>query len=64
MEEKNALIIFFNDVSDKIYHERILMINAYKEEMLSSISHNLKTPLNAIMLYVEILHLNLCKLLI
>lgn len=48
-----ALIVLFYDVSENVRQSRKIKVAEYKEKILCSVSHNLKTPLNAILLYNE-----------
>jgi len=46
-------MIVFSDISEKIRRDRINKLNNYKDEMLSLMSHYIKTPLNAMNLYCQ-----------
>ena len=48
----DVLMIFIKDISEKVKKDDIKLVNTYKEEILSTISHNLKTPLNSMVLYL------------
>ena len=45
-------MVIMNNISDKIMQDRFNKIQTYKDKILNSISHNLKTPLNAINLFL------------
>ena len=40
-----------NNISNTVLKSRIEKINFYKNEVLAAMSHNLKTPLNGMMLF-------------
>ena len=42
-----------SDIGNEVYFERMNNINKYKNDMFLSVSHNLKTPINAIKLITE-----------
>lgn len=51
------ILIFFEDITQEVYIKRLEEINNYKVKMLSSISHELKTPLNCSMgMLDDVLH--------
>ncbi|EGR27690.1 response regulator receiver domain protein, partial [Ichthyophthirius multifiliis] len=52
-ENEEAVMVLISDISQKVYIERINQIQEYKNQMLSSITHNLKTPLNGIMVMLQ-----------
>ncbi|KAL4445517.1 hypothetical protein ABPG74_004591 [Tetrahymena malaccensis] len=52
-EDEVAVMVLLSDISQKVVNERMRQVNNYKNEMLSSITHNLKTPLNAVMIMIE-----------
>lgn len=58
-EQEASLIVLFYDVSEYVMSNRKLKLQEYTDKILCSISHNLKTPLNAIILYNQNLLLNL-----
>jgi hypothetical protein len=41
-----TILIFIEDITHEIYMKKLEDLNVYKMKMLSSISHELKTPLN------------------
>ena len=49
--ERAYIILIFNDISDKVLNERLAILNKHKDHLLASVSHELKTPLNAIFGY-------------
>lgn len=50
--EKGVLLIF-NDVSLKIINEKLRELERFKDKMLSTVTHDLKTPLNSIIMIME-----------
>lgn len=48
-----ALMIWLEDISKKVYEDRMEKLNQCRHSFLSNLSHNLNTPLNGIMLLVE-----------
>ncbi|KAL4436251.1 hypothetical protein ABPG74_015842 [Tetrahymena malaccensis] len=53
-EDQNAsLMIYFNDISFQVMNQRLQSAQKYKDLMLASISHDLRTPLNFIKLMIE-----------
>ncbi|KAL4487077.1 hypothetical protein ABPG72_001529 [Tetrahymena utriculariae] len=53
-EDQNAsLMIYFNDISFQVMNQRLQSTQKYKDLMLASISHDLRTPLNFIKLMIE-----------
>ena len=60
---EKILLIILNDISSKI--QFLKELNEYKDLLLASVSHDLRTPLNCIMGILEILNeeINDCKLL-
>ena len=49
--EQASIILVFNDISDKVIKERLAILNKHKDHLLAAVSHELKTPLNAIFGY-------------
>ena len=49
--ETTSIILIFNDISDKVVKERLAALNKHKDHLLATVSHELKTPLNAIFGY-------------
>lgn len=59
-DEITSIILIFNDISDKVVKERLSALNKHKDHLLATVSHELKTPLNAIFGYTtELLSKNL-----
>jgi K+-sensing histidine kinase KdpD len=48
-----VVVVFFEDITHEAYLQRLEELNLYKMKMLSSISHELKTPLNCSMGMLE-----------
>jgi len=48
-----VIVMFFEDITHEAYLQRLEELNLYKMKMLSSISHELKTPLNCSMGMLE-----------
>jgi len=51
--ETTSMILIFNDISDKVMKERLAVLNMHKDHLLATVSHELKTPLNAIFGYTS-----------
>ncbi|KAL4491950.1 hypothetical protein ABPG72_008371 [Tetrahymena utriculariae] len=47
------ILVFLEDITQEVYIKRLEELNSYKIKMLSSISHELKTPLNCCMGMLE-----------
>lgn len=50
-----SLLVIFNDTSQKFRQAQIRQFENYKSKILESISHNLKTPLHCVQMYLDIL---------
>lgn len=53
---KLGVLVVFSDVSQKNKNLRQQLLNKYRNQMLACLSHNLKTPLNSILLYLQKLY--------
>lgn len=49
-DNTHSLIVLFNDVSDQVREKQVKKLNRFKNKVLENMGHNLKTPLNCIML--------------
>lgn len=47
------VLVFLDDITKEVYAQRLEELNNYKMKMLSSVSHELKTPLNCSMGMLE-----------
>lgn len=54
-ENNKSIFLFFTDISNKIHEDRIKKLHRYQREIIANMNHNLKTPLNGITLYLEVL---------
>lgn len=52
-KNEKALIVLFQDISQKVFEDRDNKINAFKKKMIANVSHNMKTPLNGIVLLAQ-----------
>lgn len=52
---RKAVLVIINDVSQVIRHKQMQLLANYKSKILENMSHNLKTPLNGLMLYLQVL---------
>lgn len=50
---EEGVLLIFNDVSLKIINEKLREIERFKDKMLSTVTHDLKTPLNSIIMILE-----------
>ncbi|EAS02763.2 response regulator receiver domain protein (macronuclear) [Tetrahymena thermophila SB210] len=52
-EENDAVMVIMNDISEKVMNLRLKEGDKYKDEMLATVTHNLKTPLNSMILLIN-----------
>ncbi len=48
-ENKQSLMVIFTNISEKKQAKILKEIDGYKDDILSTVSHDLKTPLNGIL---------------
>jgi len=51
--DEEGVLLILNDVSLKIINEKLREIERFKDKMLSTVTHDLKTPLNSIIMIME-----------
>lgn len=51
----NSFLLLFNDISSKFRETQIKELHSYKQKILESVSHNLKTPMHCVRLYLDLL---------
>ncbi|KAL4442829.1 hypothetical protein ABPG74_010718 [Tetrahymena malaccensis] len=51
--DEEGILLIFNDISLKIINEKLREIERFKDKMLSTVTHDLKTPLNSIIMILE-----------
>lgn len=54
-KNEKAVLVLLNDVTSKMKIQQINQINEYKDNILASVSHDLRTPLNSMMGFLEIM---------
>lgn len=47
------MMVIFQDITNQLKDQKFIELNRYKDVLLNSISHNLKTPLNCMMQMVD-----------
>ena len=47
-EDQPCILIILQDVSEKKKNEKLIVLDKYKDMLMASVSHELKTPLNSI----------------
>ncbi|KAL4475560.1 hypothetical protein ABPG72_009249 [Tetrahymena utriculariae] len=52
-EGEESIMVIMNNINERLMRERLLLIEHYKDTMIDTISHNLKTPLNCILAPLE-----------
>ncbi|KAL4441634.1 hypothetical protein ABPG74_021566 [Tetrahymena malaccensis] len=52
-EDDSCFLIILKDVSQKMMYDRLQEIDQYKDQLLASVTHELKTPLNGILAIVQ-----------
>jgi len=50
---EEGVLLILNDVSLKIINEKLRELERFKDKMLSTVTHDLKTPLNSIIMIME-----------
>ena len=50
---ERVLILSLYDISQKVYASRLKELDLFKNRLMLSVSHDLKTPLNAILMYSQ-----------
>ncbi|KAL4503260.1 hypothetical protein ABPG72_000866 [Tetrahymena utriculariae] len=58
-KKKSSFIVMMTDISKKEQMQRMREIDKFKDKVIDSITHNLKTPLNGILLSCQTLQMNL-----
>ena len=54
-ENKHSILVIMNDISEKIRLKHLKDLDNYKDQLLATVSHDLKTPLNGMMIDVDIM---------
>lgn len=52
-EDNEAVMVIMNDASEKIMNNRLREGDIYKDQMLATVTHNLKTPLNSMIVLLD-----------
>lgn len=52
-EKENCVLLLLNDITFRLKSTQLQKLQKYKQKFLECISHNLKTPLNGIILYAD-----------
>ncbi|CAD8047721.1 unnamed protein product [Paramecium sonneborni] len=54
-ENKHSILVIMNDISEKIRSIHLKELDQYKDRLLATVSHDLKTPLNGMMIGINII---------
>ncbi|CAK84584.1 unnamed protein product (macronuclear) [Paramecium tetraurelia] len=54
-ENKHSILVIMNDISEKIRLKHLKELDQYKDRLLATVSHDLKTPLNGMMIGINIM---------
>ncbi|CAD8102678.1 unnamed protein product [Paramecium sonneborni] len=54
-ENKHSILVIMNDISEKIRLKHLKDLDQYKDRLLATVSHDLKTPLNGMMIDINIM---------
>ncbi|EAS07035.2 response regulator receiver domain protein (macronuclear) [Tetrahymena thermophila SB210] len=52
-DHQDSVMVVMNDISPQVIFQRQQEVNEYKEKIISSFTHNLKTPLNGIFTFLQ-----------
>lgn len=52
-EEKSSIMITLENISEQVLNDRLKEIDKYKDNLLASVTHDLKTPLNCMMSFCK-----------
>ncbi|CAD8112699.1 unnamed protein product [Paramecium primaurelia] len=55
-ENKHSILVIMNDISEKIKLKHLKEMDQYKDRLLATVSHDLKTPLNGMMIDIDIMN--------
>ncbi|CAK65630.1 unnamed protein product (macronuclear) [Paramecium tetraurelia] len=54
-ENKISILVIMNDISERIRLKHLKEMDQYKDRLLATVSHDLKTPLNGMMIDIDIM---------
>ncbi|KAL4497875.1 hypothetical protein ABPG72_000630 [Tetrahymena utriculariae] len=54
-EQSDSLIVILNDISQRVTNQRLKQLDKYKDDLLASVSHDFKTPLNGMVAQLQLI---------
>ncbi|KAM3131984.1 hypothetical protein pb186bvf_015868 [Paramecium bursaria] len=54
-EKKPSVVVVINDISEKIRLKNMKQLDSYKDRLLATVSHDLKTPLNGMSILTQVM---------